>query len=695
MTITTMKTQILDVPTALSKVRFGYSIPPGTRNLAVAIAAECTENHVERGALFKYTFFDSAGNICIPAGHFSQSKKLGPFFYLTILDREEQPIQNTVKSLEVPPSATRIVVSGVSWKPRMQTTIHEIHVIALDDNGFVEADAEHVPSWIIESADPSLKKPWVQRAKNRAKKEPGNSDFFRSWSIDKEIAAKQKGLKFVADDYQTSGPRPANKVKVAIICDEFTYNSFSPEFESVILLPDSWREQIEEFQPDIFLCESAWSGVDSRVRPWRGQIYGSIKFAYENRSVLFQILEYTKKNSIPSVFWNKEDPTHFPDRINDFVSTAARFDYVLTTAEEVIPDYCKFLSSDRVGVMQFAAQPRTFNPLGVIEREEGAVFAGAWYKIHKERSKLMHEGFKYVLDGGLDLTIHDRNFGNKGDLAFPEEYAPYLRRSVNHRATAALYRKYSIGLNFNTVLDSTTMFARRVFELAASGSTVISNYSPGVERIYGDDVIYFDRATRELKDYSSDERADMAMRSLKVTLGSHTYRHRFEEILKFIGMPFTSVREKPTMITRVGSFEEADTALSYYRNRTNIYSRLLLVISAAIPTSKSSAYLTKYMSKNVTAVSESLLAKENVPASNFIQTSDLIWVDPKQELTRESVKATLLHGEYTHQPIVVSDRKDIGWSAGTILHGMRITAPDVVQTILQPNIIRPILEVPR
>lgn len=692
---TATPTQILEAPVALSAVRLGYSIPPGTRNLAVAIAAECTASLVERGSLIKYTFFDSSGNECIPAGHFSHSPKLGPFFYLTILDREDQPIQKTVKSLEVPPSASRVVISGMRWKPQMQTTIHEIHIVSLGDNGFADAVTEDLPKWIIEFADESLKKPWVQRAKNRAKREPGNSEFFRKWSIGKEIVAKPKGLSYIADDYQTGGPKPANKIKVAIICDEFTYNSFSPEFESVVLLPDKWREQIEEFQPDIFLCESAWSGVDSRVRPWMGKIYGSIKFQYENRTVLFEILKYTKQNSIPSVFWNKEDPTHFPDRLNDFVSTAARFDYVLTTAEEVVPDYCKFLPSDKVGVMQFAAQPRTFNPLGVVEREEGAVFAGAWYQVHQDRSKLMHDGFKYVLDGGLDLTIHDRNFGHKGDLAFPEEYASHLRRPVNHRATAALYRKYSLGLNFNTVVDSNTMFARRVFELAASGTTVVSNYSPGVERIYGDDVIYFDRVKNKLNDYSVEERTAMSMRALQVTLGSHTYRHRFEEILKFIGMPFTSVREKPTMITRVGSFDEADAALAYYKNRTNIYSRLLLVVSAEIPTSQSSAYLTRYMTTKVTAVSESLLAKENVPASNFVQTSDLIWVDPKQDLTRETVEATLLHGEYTHQPIVLSDRKNIGWTAGMIRPGMRITAPDVVQTILQPKSIRPILEVPR
>ncbi|WP_404290810.1 glycosyltransferase [Glutamicibacter arilaitensis] len=661
----------------------------------MAIAAECTSNLVERGALLSYKIFDSNGNVCIPAGHFSQSPKLGPFFYLSIRDREDQPVQKTVKSLEVPPGAARIVFSGLAWKPSMKTSVHELHILSVGENGFDDLEDSGIPEWIIELGDPSLKKPWGQRAKNRAKREPGNSEQFRKWSIGKEIVGKPKGLHAIANEYQTAGPKRANKIKVAIICDEFTYNSLSPEFESIILLPETWRDQIEEFQPDLFLCESAWSGVDSKTRPWRGKIYSSVKFAYENRTTLFEILNYTKKHSIPSVFWNKEDPTHFQDRINDFVSTAARFDYVLTTAEEVVPDYRKFLPSDRVGVMQFAAQTRTFNPLGFAERDNGAVFAGAWYKIHRERSQMMHTGFQYVLDGGLDLTIHDRNFGNKSDLQFPEQYSSFIRRPVNHRATAALYRKYSVGLNFNTVSNSKTMFARRIFELAASGTTVVSNYSPGIEKIYGKDMIYFDRDKKLLQDYDPAERSEMAFRALQTTLGAHTYRHRFEEILRFIGMPFTSVREKPTMISRVASHEEAEIALSYFENRTNIYSRLLLVVSSVLPTSQSSAYLTRYMSKFVTVISESLLVQENVPASNFVQTADLIWVDPRQDLSRETVENTLLHGEYTHQPIVLSDRKDIGWSAGTIRSGMRITAPDVVQAILQPNTVRPILEVPR
>ena len=53
-----------------------------------------------------------------------------------------------------------------------------------------------------------------------------------------------------------------------------------------------------------------------------------------------------------------------------------------------------------------------------------------------------------------------------------------------------VYKESEFGLNFNTVTDSNTMFARRVFELMASNTVVLSNYSKGVYRLFKDNVLY-------------------------------------------------------------------------------------------------------------------------------------------------------------------------------------------------------------
>ena len=120
--------------------------------------------------------------------------------------------------------------------------------------------------------------------------------------------------------------RPRTAIRVAIVCDEFTYNSFAPEFELVPLTPEDWRQELADILPDLFLCESAWAGPDSVARPWRGPGLRQCElFPRENRGELFGILEYCRAAGIPTVFWNKEDPSHYEDRRHDFVRTAPAF----------------------------------------------------------------------------------------------------------------------------------------------------------------------------------------------------------------------------------------------------------------------------------------------------------------------------------------------------------------------------------
>lgn len=671
-----------------------YDIPSGARTLLVAVSASCEEKYHDRGSLISYQLTDENGNRAFPEGVYSKSRILGSFFYLNIEQEDANSSQFTVIRIDVPYGAQNITFTGNQWKKEMVTRIHSLDLIALSDDGLTQEIAETLPTSIVTLVDPSLKKPWARRFEDRAPVEPGNSIVRKQWSIDKEIVGIPRGLSEIKKYHAVSGPKSAKQIKVAVICDEFSFNSFAPEFTPLILDPERWEEQIEEFQPDLFLCESAWSGVDSKVRPWRGKIYGSIKFAYENRKTLFDILTYSKKNGIPTVFWNKEDPTHFPDRVNDFVSTAARFDFVLTTAEEVVDGYRKFLPVDRVGVMQFAAQPEIFNPLSSTERLDKTIFAGAWYQVHEERSRMMHEGIQYALDSGLSLDIYDRNYGNTGDMQFPDAYQKFLKPSVTHERTAALYKQYSLGLNFNTVTDSKTMFARRVFELAASGTTVLSNFSPGINEIYGEDVIYFDRDKQSLKDYSSSDRATKALRALETTMSAHTYRHRFEQLLSFVGVPYTSSRQKPTMAVSVSSHDEAMKAIAIFNAASHIYSKLLIVVSGSVRTSEAGTYMTRYMSKLITVVSQSLITKEHVPTSNYVSTADIIWVDINVPPSRAVVEKTLLHGEYTHLPVISSNTREVRWSASQVKSGMRLSAADVGQAIQSPNSVVPVLEVP-
>lgn len=678
----------------LGDLDYECKIPPGTRDILIGVSAQPAGRWRERGALIAYGFSDVDGNAALPSTDYLRSPAVGLFFYLDLQMETDNTSQPTVEVVSVPAGAATLRLNGKNWLSGMRSQVHELWIVPLDSAGLTAELAELLPEWMESGTPAAYKLLWAQRYRDRGPIEPGNDRDRQLWSIDKEIVGAPRAMDANRQAYRPHRAKPANRYKVAVICDEFTYNSFSPEFEHAILEPTNWREVLEAFQPDFFLCESTWSGVDTQRRPWRGQIYASARFPRENRGKLLEILAYCRERSIPTVFWNKEDPTHFHDRVNDFVSTASKFDYVLTTAEEVVDEYAKFMPAERVDVLQFGVQPRDFNPLSGAERADKAVFAGAWYDVHPERSATMRRGFDWVLDGGVDLEIFDRNLrSSSGETTFPDPYAKFVNPAVSHKATARLYRSSAIGLNFNTVVDSTTMFARRVFELAASGSLVVSNYSPGIDRIYGNDVIYYDRVNSRLNELAADDVRRRVSSALRKTLLGHTYRHRFESILKHIGLPFTSSRPAPTMMVEVSSEVEVQDAINTFHALGREYSRLLIVISDAVASSRSGRFVTDFSSANIDVISKELIATERVPSTNFLSTPDVIWAAPRTAPSGRALESLMMHGEYSRLPTRLSDRNRYGMTAGVAGPGSRLAAIDVNSALLEPTSARPILEV--
>lgn len=49
-------------------------------------------------------------------------------------------------------------------------------------------------------------------------------------------------------------------LKMACIMDQFTFDSYSPECILFQLSLAGWKEEMEEFQPDLLFIESAWQG---------------------------------------------------------------------------------------------------------------------------------------------------------------------------------------------------------------------------------------------------------------------------------------------------------------------------------------------------------------------------------------------------------------------------------------------------
>ncbi|MFM6395066.1 MAG: DUF3880 domain-containing protein, partial [Planktothrix sp.] len=254
---------------------------------------------------------------------------------------------------------------------------------------------------------------------------------FLKISIDEQKKYESQGNFF----HKINGKETVEKIKnikVALILDEFSFNNFKYEFTPIIIEPHNWREIFNQQKPDLFFCESAWSGIDSKRRPWQGQIYSSINFKRENRLALLDILEYCKKNNIPTIFWNKEDPAHYHDKVHNFIDTAKKFDYIFTTAKECIELYQQEHGCQNIDCLPFATQPKLFNPIEKYTRSNDVIFAGSWYAYHEKRCSDMQTMFDAILNSGLKLQIYNRYF-NDTDVnhIFPDEYIQFTKPNVS------------------------------------------------------------------------------------------------------------------------------------------------------------------------------------------------------------------------------------------------------------------------
>jgi SAM-dependent methyltransferase len=325
---------------------------------------------------------------------------------------------------------------------------------------------------------------------------------------------------------------PRSPLRVATVLDEFSDSCFGYEANLVRLTKEGWRKEIERERPAFLFVESAWRGNREN---WRGLV----KHAdHTLDNPLEALVDYCKSRSIPTVFWNKEDPPNF----EFFIDAAAKFDYVFTTDADCIPQYRARLGHQRIAALPFAAQPAIHNPIGKVESDEYEIaFAGTWYgHKHEERGILL----PFLLDAATDRKLHifDRmsNHTRNDFFRYPEKYAPYLRSSLAYPNVLSAYRSFKVFLNVNSVTDSPTMFARRVFEILASETAVVSSASTGIEQMLGDVVsIVHDEAEAraELDKLLSDPhyRQSKVHVGYRKVLKEHTYTERFQSIVRAIG----------------------------------------------------------------------------------------------------------------------------------------------------------------
>lgn len=348
------------------------------------------------------------------------------------------------------------------------------------------------------------------------------------------------------------------RLRIAAIMDPFTFQSYLPECDLLNLSLKNCKDEIDNFKPDLLFIESAWEGKNGE---WKLKVS-------QCDEILKDLIAYCRSKNLPVVFWNKEDPPHF----NTFLPVARSADFIFTTDMDCIPRYKKAAGHDRVYLLPFAAQTAAHNPAEKYERKRSFCFAGSYYIRYPERRRDF-DMLISVLEEQGQVDIYDRNYGREHPhYMFPEQYRDMILGTLPYEEMDKAYKGYDFGINMNTGKQSQSMFARRVFEMAASNTIVISNFSRGMRNFFGDLVISGDdgrEIKRRLLPLLDDPSLYRKMRllALRHVLKQHTYKHRLEYIREKVWDIPPMAKPKTAIVAMPKNSEETAICVASFRKQ--------------------------------------------------------------------------------------------------------------------------------
>src|SRR5699024_7359756 len=173
-----------------------------------------------------------------------------------------------------------------------------------------------------------------------------------------------------------------------------------------------------------------------------------------------------------------------------------------------------------------------------------------------------------------NLYIYDRNYeytkkGERLNFLFPEEFRQYILGTLPFYEIEKAYKGYKYMININTVKTSPTMYARRVYEGLASGTPIISNYSLGMEKQFGD-LIGYSENEDDLESYLNrlieDESEYNKIKQLGIrrVLLNHTYTQRLYQIAENIGYKLKKENFDVTFISFVENENDTKRAIQIF-----------------------------------------------------------------------------------------------------------------------------------
>jgi hypothetical protein len=364
---------------------------------------------------------------------------------------------------------------------------------------------------------------------------------------------------------------PSRDMIVATLLGESSYSLFEWEFRALQVTPGGWK-QVLDSRPTMLLVESLWSETEDA---WLGYFTQD-----RSPSKEFELmLEAFTEAGVPTVFWITGDlPVDDPA-----LEAAKLFDVVFTVSEESIPVYIDAFGHESVYLLPFGIQPKTHNPISVGRRKSGVAVVGEYPSW--ERSQRVAQ-VAAVLDPAraYSFAIFPQDSADSGSR-WPDQYEPFVAGSLSYSELLTAYKMFDVFLNLECPSDSESACARGIFELAASGTPILSCESPAIGRYFEHVVVQVDDsnagrfALRTLL-RSEEMRSRLAVRSVRACMREHTASLRVDDILELSGVvaPRTPPPEPVTLVAPTNQPENVGEILMSVARQS--YPNLQLVVVA-------------------------------------------------------------------------------------------------------------------
>ena len=237
-------------------------------------------------------------------------------------------------------------------------------------------------------------------------------------------------------------------------------------------------------------------------------------------------------------------------RFEDFTSRwAPRFSFVSTTAASALPKYAA-IGYDNVVKTQWAAADSLYRPHGRPTKYD-VTFVG---QVYGDRPSIIRNLRKAGLDvrtwgTGWDVRLWHRAAGRLpvvrrlGGAGWREQVAARTRADQDQMLAIFEQSKVNIDL-YASSHGAEPQIKGRTFEVPACGGFLLDGKAAEIEEYFelGKELVTYDdvddliEKTRYYLEHDSERVAIQAAGTARVH-AEHTYRHRFEDIFKAIGLP--------------------------------------------------------------------------------------------------------------------------------------------------------------